>query len=140
MTDIGRAGIVMKGDYNSASTYETLDAVSYQNGLYIAKQNVPAGTVPTNTTYWQKAVSESTMSGDFFISTIANEIKTIENESDIISGTLPQNYLKACYTVTGYSDNFPGTITILTTGTPAILVKTDATNSQIRIHWIMSLN
>ena len=41
MTDIGRAGMVMKGDYNSASTYETLDAVSYANGLYVAKQNVP---------------------------------------------------------------------------------------------------
>lgn len=58
MTDIGRAGIVMKGDYNSASTYETLDAVSYQNGLYIAKTNVPAGIVPTNTTYWQLAVAD----------------------------------------------------------------------------------
>lgn len=59
MTDIGRAGIVMKGDYNSASTYETLDAVSYQNGLYVAKQNVPAGIVPTNTTYWQCAVDDA---------------------------------------------------------------------------------
>jgi hypothetical protein len=56
MTDIGRAGMVMKGDYNSASTYETLDAVSYSNALYVAKQNVPAGTVPTNTTYWQTAI------------------------------------------------------------------------------------
>ena len=57
MTDIGRAGMVMKGDYNSASTYETLDAVTYNNALYIAKQNVPAGTTPPNTTYWQRAVS-----------------------------------------------------------------------------------
>lgn len=56
MTDIGRAGMVMKGDYNSASTYETLDAVSYSNALYVAKQNVPAGILPTNTTYWQKAI------------------------------------------------------------------------------------
>ena len=53
-TNVGRVGIVMKGDYNSASTYEALDAVSYNNGLYIAVQNVPAGTVPTNTTYWQE--------------------------------------------------------------------------------------
>lgn len=64
MTDIGRAGMVMKGDYNSASTYETLDAVSYLNGLYVAKQNVPAGTVPTNTTYWQKA-ADSTLTFDY---------------------------------------------------------------------------
>lgn len=57
MTDIGRAGMVMKGNYNSAATYETLDAVSYNNGLYIAKQNVPVNILPTNTTYWQRAAT-----------------------------------------------------------------------------------
>lgn len=60
MTDIGRAGIVMKGNYNSASTYETLDAVSYSLGLYIAKQNVPVNTPPTDTTYWQQAITPGT--------------------------------------------------------------------------------
>lgn len=59
MTNIGRVGIVMKGGYNSELSYEALDAVSYNNGLYVAKQDVPAGTVPTNTTYWQMAVDES---------------------------------------------------------------------------------
>ena len=57
-TDLGKVGMVMKGDYNSASTYETLDVVSYNNGLYVAKQNVPAGTAPTNTTYWQAALTQ----------------------------------------------------------------------------------
>ena len=53
--DLGKVGIVMKGDYNSANVYEVLDAVSYNGGLYIAKQDTPAGTTPTNTTYWQQA-------------------------------------------------------------------------------------
>lgn len=56
-TDIGKVGIVMKGDWSSSATYEVLDAVSYENGLYIAKYSVPAGTEPTNTTYWQKAIT-----------------------------------------------------------------------------------
>ena len=56
-TDLGKVGIVMKGNYNSANTYEVLDAVSYNNGLYIAKQAVPANTLPTNTTYWQAAIT-----------------------------------------------------------------------------------
>lgn len=56
-TDLGKVGMVMKGAYNSANTYEVLDSVSYQGGLYIAKREVPAGTAPTNTTYWQDAVS-----------------------------------------------------------------------------------
>lgn len=55
-TNVGKVGIVMKGDWNSSATYEVLDAVSYPNGLYIAKQAVPANTAPTNTTYWQKAI------------------------------------------------------------------------------------
>lgn len=54
-TDLGKVGIVMKGTWSSSATYEVLDAVSYNNGLYIAKQAVPANTAPTNTTYWQLA-------------------------------------------------------------------------------------
>lgn len=56
-TLVGKVGIVMKGAWSSSTAYEVLDAVSYNNGLYIAKQAVPANTVPTNTTYWQLALS-----------------------------------------------------------------------------------
>lgn len=52
-TDLGKVGIVMKGTWSSSAAYEVLDAVSYNSGLYIAKQAVPANTLPTNTTYWQ---------------------------------------------------------------------------------------
>lgn len=55
-TDLGKVGIVMKGTWSNSAPYETLDAVSYNSGLYIAKQNVPANTVPTNTDYWQCAI------------------------------------------------------------------------------------
>ena len=55
-TDLGKVGIVMKGTWSSSAAYEVLDAVTYNNGLYIAKQAVPANTLPTNTTYWQVAI------------------------------------------------------------------------------------
>lgn len=57
-TDLGKVGIVLKGDYNSASAYEVLDAVTYNGGTYIAKQAVPANTPPTNTTYWQVGLNQ----------------------------------------------------------------------------------
>ena len=60
-TDLGKVGMVMKGDWSSSATYETLDVVSYSGSLYVAKQNVPANTLPTNTTYWQAAVSVSAL-------------------------------------------------------------------------------
>ena len=56
-TDLGKVGIIMKGNYNAANTYEVLDAVYYSGGTYIAKQAVPANTAPTNTTYWQAEVA-----------------------------------------------------------------------------------
>lgn len=58
-TDLGKVGIRMRGNWSNSATYEVLDAVTYNNALYIAKYSVPAGTLPTNTTYWQIAVMES---------------------------------------------------------------------------------
>jgi hypothetical protein len=68
---LGKVGIRMRGNWNSSTAYEVLDAVSYNNGLYIAKQGVPANTLPTDTTYWQLALDNTALvykAGD----TIAN--------------------------------------------------------------------
>jgi hypothetical protein len=56
-TDLGKVGIVMKGTWSNSTPYEVLDAVYYGDATYIAKQDVPANTLPTNTTYWQQALS-----------------------------------------------------------------------------------
>ena len=55
-TDLGKVGMRMRGDWDSSTAYEVLDAVSYLGSLYIAKENVPENTTPTNTTYWQQAL------------------------------------------------------------------------------------
>lgn len=60
-TDLGKVGMRMRGDWNSSTAYEVLDAVSYNLGLYVAKQAVPANTAPTNTTYWQEALSPTSI-------------------------------------------------------------------------------
>ena len=59
MTDIGRVGMVTKGEFNSASAYEKLDVVTFNSATYIAKKDVPAGITPANTTYWQEALSNA---------------------------------------------------------------------------------
>ena len=64
-TDIGKVGIVLKGAWSSLTAYEVLDAVSYNNGLYIATQAVPANTAPTNTTYWQPAIDPEALNSNF---------------------------------------------------------------------------
>ena len=56
MANAGRVAIVPKGDWSAAVEYKRLDAVAYNNTLYIAKKAVPAGTLPTDTAYWMKCV------------------------------------------------------------------------------------
>ena len=56
MTIAGRVAIVPKGDWSADATYKRLDAVTYNNTLYFAKKEVPAGTVTSNTEYWSKSI------------------------------------------------------------------------------------
>lgn len=56
MAIAGRVAIVPKGDWSANATYKRLDAVTYNNTLYFAKKDVPAGTVTSNTEYWSKSI------------------------------------------------------------------------------------
>ena len=56
MANAGRVAIVPKGDLSAAVEYKRLDAVAFNNTLYIAKKAVPAGTLPTDTEYWMKCI------------------------------------------------------------------------------------
>lgn len=56
MAIAGRVAIVPKGDWSANATYKRLDAVTYNNTLYFAKKEVPAGTATSDTEYWSKSV------------------------------------------------------------------------------------
>lgn len=56
MAIAGRVAIVPKGDWSADATYKRLDAVTYNNTLYFAKKEVPAGTATINTEYWSKSI------------------------------------------------------------------------------------
>lgn len=56
MVIAGRVAIVPKGDWSADATYKRLDAVTYNNTLYFAKKEVPAGTATSNTEYWSKSI------------------------------------------------------------------------------------
>ena len=68
MAVAGRVAIVPKGDWSEKATYKRLDAVKYNNALFIAKKVVSAGILPTNIEYWMKAIDGS--------QTIPNATKT----------------------------------------------------------------
>lgn len=56
MAVAGRVAIVPKGEWSANATYKRLDAVTYNNTLYFAKKDVPAGTVTSNREYWSKSI------------------------------------------------------------------------------------
>lgn len=56
MAIAGRVAIVPKGNWSADAAYKRLDAVTYNNTLYFAKKEVPAGTATSNTEYWSKSV------------------------------------------------------------------------------------
>lgn len=56
MAIAGRVAIVPKGDWSADATYKRLDAVTYNNTLYFAKKDVPAGTATDNTEYWSRSI------------------------------------------------------------------------------------
>lgn len=65
---------IFDGDWNNTKVYEPLTIVNYNGGSYTSKQNVPAGTLPTNTTYWA-------LTGNYNgqISNLQQQITTIDS-------------------------------------------------------------
>ena len=50
---LGKVSLRGRGNYAATSLYEQLDVVNYGGITYFAITDVPAGTPPTNTDYWQ---------------------------------------------------------------------------------------
>ena len=81
MAIAGRVAIVPKGDWSADATYKRLDAVTYNNTLYFAKKEVPAGTATSNTEYWSKSIvgGVGAINGAFPAANVANnQITTVE--------------------------------------------------------------
>lgn len=58
------ASVIWRGLYSSSTTYAVRDAVSYDGNSFILKAAAPAGTLPTNTTYWDMMASKGAAVAD----------------------------------------------------------------------------
>ncbi len=88
-------GLVPKGVYNNATDYAVGDSVSYDGSSYVMHTNAIAGTIPTNTTYWQLLASkgDTGASGAGSSQEVYNEIPsgTINNSNTVF--TTVNNYV-----------------------------------------------
>ncbi len=73
-------------DWDNTASYLTGQLVKYQGKLYSAKQTVPAGTLPTNTTYWTK-IGEYSSLGEA-VSALTVRVDTVETSIETIDGKL----------------------------------------------------
>lgn len=86
MAIAGRVAIVPKGDWSADATYKRLDAVTYNNTLYFAKKEVPAGTATSNTEYWSKSIAGG--AGAIATKEDAGNVKPADGLSIAEDGTL----------------------------------------------------
>lgn len=49
---LGKVAITPKGEYSNATTYQSLDLITYNGGSYLALKET-TGNLPTNNEYWQ---------------------------------------------------------------------------------------
>ena len=89
MAIAGRVAIVPKGDWSADATYKRLDAVTYNNTLYFAKKEVPAGTAASNTEYWSKSIAGG--AGAIATKEDAGNVKPADGLTVAEDGTLKVN-------------------------------------------------
>jgi len=63
LQDLGKVAYFNKGAYNSETTYELNDVVTYGGGSYVSMVNENRGNLPTNITYWN-VVAEKGNTGE----------------------------------------------------------------------------
>ena len=63
LQDLGKVAYFNKGVYNSETTYEINDVVSYSGSSYVSMVNENRGNLPTNINYWN-VVAETGKTGE----------------------------------------------------------------------------
>ncbi|MCS6204075.1 phage tail protein [Shewanella baltica] len=79
------ADIAGAPDWDSNTAYLTGQLVKYQGKLYSAKQTIPAGTLPTNTSYWTKigeysSIGEAVSALSVRVDNVETLIETIDDQ------------------------------------------------------------
>ncbi|WP_259574306.1 phage tail protein [Shewanella baltica] len=80
------ADITGAAEWDSGTAYLTGQLVKYQGKLYTAKQDVPAGALPTNATYWTK-IGEYSSIGEALVA-LTLRVDTVESSIEDIDGKL----------------------------------------------------
>ena len=105
------AEITGAGAWVNTTVYDSGDYVTYDDGtgisLYRAKQDaIPAGTLPTNTTYWEY-VGDYASIGEA-VAALTASVTDLENSIDVLDGQLVANVRRTDTMIAAYRDDDDG--------------------------------
>jgi len=86
MTNAGRIGFLIKGDYDPAATYDFLDVVFYDHASYVAKKLTTGNAPVRNNEYWQVLAEGGTLTENSDISDTTITFTEAENRVNVASG------------------------------------------------------
>ncbi|WP_345868101.1 TipJ family phage tail tip protein [Shewanella algae] len=105
------ADITGAGEWSASTVYNSGEFVTYDDGagvsLYRAKQdNIPAGTLPTDTNYWEY-VGDYASIGEA-VAALTAQMSDVQNSIDVIDGKLEANTSRTDTMIAAYRDDDNG--------------------------------
>ena len=113
----------LKGDFNSATTYDVGDVVCYSDGnVYKLLKPAKAGTTPIDTLFWNRLSKElsecvllvmdgvglAVVKAETDVAALLGTVpegKTVEEQISEVDGKIPTNISSEAITLTGTGDN-----------------------------------
>jgi predicted phage tail protein len=105
------ADISGAGEWSASTVYNSGEFVTYDDGtgisIYRAKQdNIPAGTLPTDTSYWEY-VGDYASIGEA-VAALTAQMTDVQNSVDLIDGKLEANTSRTDTMIAAYRDEDTG--------------------------------
>lgn len=114
--DLGKIIPKIRGNYNRATTYDTLDIVFYLGSSYISKQDGTSNKLPTNTTYWQMLAAKGDTITQLTPGQLAEVVQQVMNEGVVVDSGYTEFKSNTMNTLQNMSEPGNGTIQLQRNG------------------------
>ena len=104
-----------RGEWSASAAYAYLDLVSYEGSSYVATKAVPAGTLPTDTSYWMLS-AEKGEPGRAVWGNISGDLSDQTDLADALLAKAPVILSSASGSIASFSDGSASPVTALSVG------------------------
>ena len=101
-----------QGEWSASAAYAYLDLVSYQGSSYVATKAVPAGTLPTDTSYWMLSAEKGEPGGAVW-GNIAGDLSDQTDLQEALDSKAPVILSSASGSIASFTDGSASPVTAL---------------------------